>query len=85
LDAIRGLKTVSELAKQHKVHPTQVNRWKQQLLDGAESLFQAGSGHHERKDELPTAGYGCVIPAGSVRIGWARLRCVSDREAVEQP
>lgn len=53
LDAVRGLKTVSKLAKQHKIHPTQVNLWKKQLLDGAESLFEAGSGHHEKADEPP--------------------------------
>lgn len=28
LDAIRGLKPVSELASQHKVHPTQITLWK---------------------------------------------------------
>ena len=28
LDAVRGLKTVSELASLHKVHPTQITLWK---------------------------------------------------------
>jgi transposase len=41
VDAIRGDKTLAELAKQHDVHPNQVNDWKNQLLDRAASVFGA--------------------------------------------
>lgn len=43
LEAIRSLKTIPELAKQHQVHPTQISHWKQQLLSSAASLFENGS------------------------------------------
>lgn len=39
LAAIRGLKTSSELASEHKVHPTQIATWKRQLLEGASTIF----------------------------------------------
>jgi len=42
LDAVRGLKTVSELAAFYKVHPTQITLWKKQLLEGAETVFEPG-------------------------------------------
>ena len=41
VDAIRGDKTLAELAKQHDVHPNQVNDWKNQLLQRAASVFGA--------------------------------------------
>ena len=41
VDAIRGEKTLAELAKVHDVHPNQVNDWKNQLLDRAASVFGA--------------------------------------------
>jgi transposase-like protein len=41
VDAIRGDKTLAELAKVHDVHPNQVNDWKNQLLDRAASVFGA--------------------------------------------
>ncbi len=43
LAAIRGDKTVNELASQHAVHPTLIHAWKKQLLAGAEELFSQGS------------------------------------------
>jgi putative transposase len=36
LDAIKGIKTVTEIAKLHQVHPSQVMLWKRQLLEGVE-------------------------------------------------
>ena len=41
LDAIRGSKTLAELAKQHDVHPNQITDWKTQLLERAASVFGA--------------------------------------------
>lgn len=43
LEAIRGEKTVSELASQYEVHPTMINNWKRQLLEGASGLFEKGN------------------------------------------
>jgi transposase-like protein len=42
LAALRGDKTLSQVAGQYGVHPTQVTSWKQRLLDGAASLFEDG-------------------------------------------
>ena len=43
LAAVKGDKTVSELARLHGVHPTLIHAWKKQLLEGAEELFQNGA------------------------------------------
>ena len=39
LEALKGLKTVAELALTYEVHPTLVNRWKKELQEGGRSLF----------------------------------------------
>ncbi len=43
LAAIRGDKTVNELAGQYGVHPTLIHGWKKQLLAGTEQVFGNGS------------------------------------------
>jgi putative transposase len=39
LAALKGDKTVNELAAQFEVHPTLLHGWKKQLLQGAEGAF----------------------------------------------
>lgn len=42
LAALRGDKTLSELAVQYEVHQNQIVQWKQQLLSHAEDAFTRG-------------------------------------------
>jgi transposase len=39
LAAIKGEKTLAELAQQYDVHPNQITAWKAQVLDNAAGLF----------------------------------------------
>jgi transposase len=43
LAAVRGDKTVNELASQFGVHPTLIHSWKKQLLEGADQIFGHGT------------------------------------------
>lgn len=40
LEALREDKTMGQLASQHGIHPIQVSKWKKELIDRAESLFE---------------------------------------------
>jgi transposase len=44
LAAIKGEKTLAELAKQFDVHPNQITSWKAQLAEGAAGLFDGAAG-----------------------------------------
>lgn len=48
IEALREDKTMGQLASQHGIHPIQVSKWKKELIDGAESLFE---GKRSRKKE----------------------------------
>ena len=52
LEAIRGVKTVNEIAHEFGVHPTQVGEWKRELLVRAPSIFETKRGP---KPEDPSA------------------------------
>ena len=43
LTAIKGDKTVAELAQQFDVHPNQITQWKTQLLERAGIVFEGGA------------------------------------------
>ena len=42
LEALKGERTVSELAAAYGVHPTMIHQWKKSLLEGAAGIFERG-------------------------------------------
>lgn len=51
LEAVKGLKSVNEIAAEHKVHPNQVSTWKSQLLDGGNAVFERKNAIHAADQE----------------------------------
>ena len=43
LEALKGEKTVAELATAYGVHPTMIHQWKKALLEGAADIFDRGT------------------------------------------
>ena len=56
LEALKGEKTLAQLAAHHDVHPNQITSWKSQLLENAAGIFGPGTGEgtidRERIKEL---------------------------------
>ena len=51
LEALRGDRTVQEIAAKHKVHPNQVSTWKRQAVDGLGEVFSNGVDRARRDHE----------------------------------
>ena len=54
LAAVRGERTLSELASQFDVHPNQITQWKTQLLDRAAQVFGTGTVSAEKPVDMKT-------------------------------
>jgi transposase-like protein len=50
LEALRGDKTVQEIAAKRQLHPTQVSTWKRQAIEGMANVFSDKVKKAENKD-----------------------------------
>lgn len=81
LEAIKGHHTIAELAHRHKLHATQINLWKKQLLEGAESVFEdaTSSKRNRQQEEDPrTAELFEQIGRLNVQLTWLKKKVPED-------
>jgi putative transposase len=49
LEAAKGTKTLSELAQEYQLHPSQISEWKRQLLAEGVSVFSTRNARQQRE------------------------------------
>lgn len=74
VEAVRELKTISEIAQQFKVHPNQVTLWKKQLLAQAAEVFESGTAKSAKSDEPEAAELYEQIGRLKVELEWLKKK-----------
>src|SRR5215467_672119 len=72
LEAIKGQKTIQEIAPHYGVHPTQVATWKRQAVDGVASLFADRRSHPDTSEEALKAERYQQIGQLQVELDWLK-------------
>ena len=73
-EAVKGQRTVAELAGQHQVHPNQITQWKKQLLEAAEQVFSVRQAADLQQQEELTAELYQQIGRMKVELDWLRKK-----------
>jgi putative transposase len=82
LEAIREQRTIAELSQRHKLHATQINLWKKQLLEGAEDVFEVNRDTTKKvtSDEPQAKELYEQIGRLNVQLEWLKKKVAEDRE-----
>ena len=74
LDAIRGQKTMSELASEYRVHANQIGRWKKQLLEAAPDIFTRGKNKEAEKNEVERDHLYKKVGQLQIEVDWLKKK-----------
>jgi putative transposase len=75
VEAIRGQKTVNELATQYGVHPVQISQWKRQALDGLPGGLVNGRGRKAKEEHALVADLYEQIGRLQMKLEWVKKKC----------
>jgi putative transposase len=74
LEAVKGVRTLSELSSAYGVHPTVMGQWRRQLLEGAAAVFARGNGSRSVDEEALTAPLYEEIGRLKVEVDWLKKK-----------
>jgi transposase-like protein len=74
LEALKGLKTVNQIASESEVHPTQVNLWKKQLQEEVSSLFANRYDNKNKGQEALVAQLYQQIGQLTMELDWVKKK-----------
>lgn len=72
IEAIKGQKTLNELAAEYGVHPSQITQWKKQAVEEISMGFSGGRGRRERSDETLVASLYQEIGQLKMEMDWLK-------------
>jgi transposase len=52
LEALRGDKTIAQIASQYEIHPNQITQWKKILAEDASGLFEKGQSRKPQDEKV---------------------------------
>ncbi len=74
LEAMRGQKTLNQIASEYQVNPGQVSQWKRQLQAQGESIFKNGAAPKQRAQEKKEAELYEQIGRLKMELEWLKKR-----------
>ena len=74
LEAVKGQRTLNELASEFGVHPVQIAQWKRQLVAASPATFEAGGGRRDHAQAQLIEQLYQQIGQLKVEVDWLRKK-----------
>lgn len=74
LEAVKGVRTLSELSSEYRVHPTVIGHWKRQLVNGAAAVFSRALNRNGKTEEELTAPLYEEIGRLKMEMDWLKKK-----------
>ena len=74
LEAIKGQRTVQELASHYGVHPNQITNWKKHLISESATIFSGGRERRDATEEAEKAELYQQIGKLQVQLDWLQKK-----------
>ena len=74
LEAVRGVKTVTEIAQEYGVHPVLVSQWKKEILENADALFDVKRGPKPVDESSPEDKLYSEIGKLKMQVDWLKKK-----------
>ncbi|MDP7179482.1 MAG: IS3 family transposase [Verrucomicrobiota bacterium] len=77
MEAVKGVKTLAELASEYQVHPNQISDWKKRLLQNAPEIFSGSRDGRAKSEEELTAPLYEEIGRLKMDVVWLKKKLLS--------
>jgi transposase len=74
LEALKGIKTLAEIAQEYEVHPTQISQWKTIVLERLPEVFTRGPTAEVKQAEREVARLHEKVGELTMELDWLKKK-----------
>jgi putative transposase len=74
MEAVKGLKTINQIASENDVHPNQISQWKRKLLEEGPAVFSSATARQKRNQEAHEAELYEQIGRLKMELEWLKKK-----------
>jgi transposase len=74
LEALAGIRTVAQIAREYQVHPAQVSQWKQAIVERLPDVFERGATAQAEASEREVARLERKVGQLTMELDWLKKK-----------
>ncbi len=84
LEAVKGVKTISEIAQEYEIHPIQVSNWKKELLERLPEIFDRKGDKKDKDPDREQEHLHTKIGQLTMEVDWLEKKCKQLNRPIER-